>query len=193
MSPCLVGVGWRRHLLGPLPDPGGLTQYSLSVTQLPGCLWHASPLQADCGAPAPSVDMAGAGGSSTEAQCGAATGRSSPSASTPPTKKARVQESPSSSTPLTHDPAAYECPFSACEYDCQKHAPVRVPCTCKRLVCRKCAGVAGAMPQGCGLCGAAGVEYGAGDCERDMGLVVSLAALKAPYTKSYVDAHDDCV
>jgi hypothetical protein len=77
---------------------------------------------------------------------------------------------------LSYDPVPFECPYSACEYDCQKRAPVRVPCPCGRLVCRKCAGVAGAQPAGCGLCGAAGVEFGHSECLLDAGVVLALAA-----------------
>ena len=81
---------------------------------------------------------------------------------------------------LASDPDAFECPFSACDYDCQLRAPVRVPCTCKRLVCRKCADVAGTLPSGCGLCGAAGVSFRSSDSQRDVGALLALAATVAP-------------
>jgi hypothetical protein len=77
---------------------------------------------------------------------------------------------------LARDPEPFECPYSACAYDCQKRAPVRVPCACKRLVCRKCAGVAGQQPSGCGVCGAPGVEYTPADCTMDAGTLLALAA-----------------
>jgi hypothetical protein len=76
------------------------------------------------------------------------------------------------------DPEAFECPFSACAYDCQKRAPVRVPCPCKHLVCRKCAAVSGASPHGCGLClrpGAPGYS-GVPECRVDTGLLLALAS-----------------
>ena len=61
--------------------------------------------------------------------------------------------------PSLLDPGAFECPCGPCEYDCQKRAPVRSACACKRLLCRKCAGVAASLPGPvpCGLCGAEAV------------------------------------
>ena len=88
---------------------------------------------------------------------------------------------------LARDLEPFECPYSACAYDCQKRAPVRVPCTCKRLVCRKCAGVAGQQPSGCGVCGAPGVEYTAADCSVDAGTLLALAA-GLPDPEPYVTA-----
>ena len=58
-----------------------------------------------------------------------------------------------------HDPVPFECPCGSCEYDCRKRAPVRAACACKRLLCRKCAGVTASLPDPgpCGLCGATSV------------------------------------
>lgn len=67
------------------------------------------------------------------------------------------------------------CPYSGCPLDCQRRAPVRAPCACRLLVCRKCAGVAGAQPSGCGLCLRPGVEFSAGECAVDGGLLLALA------------------
>ncbi len=67
------------------------------------------------------------------------------------------------------------CPLSGCTLDCQRRAPVRVPCTCGLLVCRKCAGVAGAHPSGCGLCLRPHVEFTARECVVDGGLLLALA------------------
>ena len=64
---------------------------------------------------------------------------------------------------------------------------MRVPCTCKRLVCRKCAGVAGQQPSGCGVCGAPGMEYTAADCSVDVGTLLALAA-GIPDPEPYVRA-----
>ena len=68
--------------------------------------------------------------------------------------------------PSLLDPGAFECPCGPCEYDCQKRAPVRSACACKRLLCRKCTGVAASLPgpAPCGLCGAEAVgPFEAGD------------------------------
>jgi hypothetical protein len=104
------------------------------------------------------------------------------------TAAAEEQARPDSAVPphLARDPEPFECPYSTCVYDCQKRAPVRVDCSCKRLVCRKCAGVAGCQPQGCGLCGTEGQEFDGGDCVRDIGVLLVLAA-KVPDTDPYVD------
>ncbi len=82
-----------------------------------------------------------------------------------------------------HDPVPFECPCGSCEYDCQKRAPVRSACTCRRLLCRKCAGVAASLPDPapCGLCGAASV----GPFEEkafavDRGVLLALASRLAP-------------
>ncbi len=78
---------------------------------------------------------------------------------------------------LDHDPGAFECPCDASEYDCQQRAPVRTPCDCKHLVCRKCAAVAASVPcpAPCGLCGASAVgPFEVGDLVRDDGVLLAL-------------------
>jgi hypothetical protein len=90
---------------------------------------------------------------------------------------------------LCHDPEPFECPYSSCEYDCQKRAPVRVPCVCRRIVCRKCAGVAGAQPSGCGLCGTSGVEFRQQDCARDLGLIVAMVEKQSTESQRFVGRH----
>ena len=79
---------------------------------------------------------------------------------------------------LSHDPAPFECPYSGCEYDCQQRAPVRMACACKRLVCRKCAGVAASQPDGCGLCGspAGGLDAAGAPFSLDLGVLLALTA-----------------
>jgi hypothetical protein len=85
---------------------------------------------------------------------------------------------------LTHDPSPFECPYSACEYDCQKRAPVRAACACKRLVCRKCAEVAAGQPGGCGLCGAAAQEgHATPTWQLDIGVLLARASALAPATE----------
>jgi hypothetical protein len=85
------------------------------------------------------------------------------------------------------DPGAFECPCGPCEYDCQRRAPVRSACACKRLLCRKCAGVGASLPgpAPCGLCGAEAVgPFDAGDFVMDAGVLLALMGrLKArePY------------
>ena len=81
------------------------------------------------------------------------------------------------------DPVPFECPCGSCEYDCQKRAPVRASCNCKRLLCRKCVGVIASLPNAgpCGLCGAASV----GPFEEeafavDRGVLLALAGRLAP-------------
>jgi hypothetical protein len=100
---------------------------------------------------------------------------------------------------LARDPEAFECPVSACEYDCQKRAPVRLACACKRLVCRKCADNAGTQPWGCVMCcsmaasakpgpscwfsSSAGHHRPAGPT-RDVGALLALAATSKVPTRS---------
>ncbi len=75
------------------------------------------------------------------------------------------------------DPGAFECPCGPCEYDCQRRAPVRSACACKRLLCRKCAGVAASLPgpAPCSLCGAEAVgPFEAGDFVLDAGVLLAL-------------------
>ncbi len=85
---------------------------------------------------------------------------------------------------LTHDPAPFECPYSACEYDCQKRAPVRAACACQRLVCRKCVEVAAGQPGGCGLCGAAVQEgHATPPWQPDIGVLLARASALAPATE----------
>ena len=77
----------------------------------------------------------------------------------------------------THDPAPFECPCDAAEYNCQKRAPVRSACACKRLLCRKCAGVAASLPDpsACDLCGAEDVgPFEPADFVRDVGILATL-------------------
>ncbi len=79
--------------------------------------------------------------------------------------------------PSLLDPGAFECPCGPCEYDCQKRAPVRSACACKRLLCRKCAGVAASLPDPapCGLCGAEAVgPFEAGEFVLDAGVLLAL-------------------
>jgi hypothetical protein len=83
-----------------------------------------------------------------------------------------------------HDPVPFECPCGSCEYDCQKRAPVRAACTCRRLLCRKCAGVAASLPDPgpCGLCGAgsAGPLDDGEEFVVDRGVLLALAGRLAP-------------
>ena len=82
-----------------------------------------------------------------------------------------------SAPPSLLDPGAFECPCGPCEYDCQKRAPVRSACACKRLLCRKCAGVAASLPgpAPCGLCGAEAVgPFEAGEFVMDAGVLLAL-------------------
>ena len=79
--------------------------------------------------------------------------------------------------PSLLDPGAFECPCGPCEYDCQKRAPVRSACACKRLLCRKCAGVAASLPgpAPCGLCGVEAVgPFETGDFVMDAGVLLAL-------------------
>ncbi len=70
----------------------------------------------------------------------------------------------------------FRCMYSGCVYDCQRRAPMRVPCVCGRLVCRKCAGIVGSGPDGCALCGAVDVSYTAAECKVDMGILLALSS-----------------
>ncbi len=82
-----------------------------------------------------------------------------------------------------HDPVPFECPCGSCEYDCQKRAPVRAACTCRRLLCRKCAGVTASLPDPgpCGLCGAASVgPFEEKEFVIDRGVLLALAGRQAP-------------
>ena len=124
------------------------------------------------------------GGSGAEAGAGAGGGHSAP----PVAKRTRVDAAACSDPAgLLHDPAAFECPCASCEYDCQKRAPVRTPCACHRLMCRKCAGVAASLPgpAPCGACGAAAVgPFEPQEFRRDSGVLLALLGrLKAhePY------------
>ena len=98
--------------------------------------------------------------------------------------------------PSLLDPGAFECPCGPCEYDCQKRAPVRSACACKRLLCRKCAGVAASLPgpAPCGLCGAEAVgPFDAGDFVVDAGVLLALMGrleAREPYVGGELaDAH----
>jgi hypothetical protein len=76
-----------------------------------------------------------------------------------------------------HDPVPFECPCDAAEYNCQKRAPVRSACACKRLLCRKCAGVVASLPHAatCDLCGAPDQgPFELGDFPRDVGVLATL-------------------
>jgi hypothetical protein len=82
-----------------------------------------------------------------------------------------------------HDPVPFECPCGSCEYDCQKRVPVRAACTCRRLLCRKCAGVTASLPDPgpCGLCGAASVgPFEEKEFVMDRGVLLALAGRLAP-------------
>jgi hypothetical protein len=85
-----------------------------------------------------------------------------------------------------HDPAPFECPCDAAEYDCQKRAPARSACACKRLLCRKCAGVVASLPHAaaCDLCGALDQgPFEVADFPRDVGVLATLMAkLPSPAT-----------
>ena len=88
-----------------------------------------------------------------------------------------------------HDPAPFECPCDAAEYDCQKRAPVRSACACKRLLCRKCAGVVASLPHAatCDLCGAPDQgPFEVADFPRDVGVLATLMMTKlhSPATAS---------
>ena len=88
------------------------------------------------------------------------------------------------------DPGAFECPCGPCEYDCQRRAPVRAACPCKRLLCRKCAGVVASLPgpAPCGLCGAESVgPFEAADFGVDAGVLLALAGQREA-TEPYVSA-----
>jgi hypothetical protein len=87
--------------------------------------------------------------------------------------------------PLAHAgfTAPFQCPCDTAEYDCHKRAPVRAGCACRRLLCRKCAGVAGSMPgpSPCTLCGAEAVgPFEAADFQRDAGLLLALVDRLGP-------------
>ncbi len=82
-----------------------------------------------------------------------------------------------------HDPVPFECPCGSCEYDCQKRAPVRAACICRRLLCRKCAGVTASLPDPgpCSLCGAASVgPFEDKEFMMDRGVLLALAGRLAP-------------
>ena len=88
-----------------------------------------------------------------------------------PHHKRRAPDGPS------HDPVPFECPCDAAEYNCQKRAPVRSACACKRLLCRKCAGVVASLPHAatCDLCGAPDQgPFELGDFPRDVGVLATL-------------------
>jgi hypothetical protein len=89
----------------------------------------------------------------------------------------------------THDPIAFECPAAGCEYDCGRRQAVHAPCPCKRLMCRKCAGVASTMPHPapCAACGQVDTGLGAstGSLKRDVGVLLALAA-QVPASDMYV-------
>jgi hypothetical protein len=94
------------------------------------------------------------------------------------TKRARTMVDASPGSSLTQDPSvAFACPCCACEYDCQKRAPVRSACACKHLLCRKCAGVVSSLPNPapCGLCGTGAVgPFEATDFQKDPGVLLAL-------------------
>jgi hypothetical protein len=87
--------------------------------------------------------------------------------------------------------SAFVCPCDGVQYDCQKRAPMRAACACKRLLCRKCAGVAATLPDPgpCGLCGAEAVgPFDAGDFKLDRGLLATLIERLPPPPERYVQA-----
>ena len=66
---------------------------------------------------------------------------------------------------------------------------MRAACACKRLLCRKCAGVAATLPDPapCGLCGAEAVgPFDAGDFKLDRGLLATLIERLPPPPERYV-------
>jgi hypothetical protein len=88
-----------------------------------------------------------------------------------PHHKRRAPDGPS------HDPVPFECPCDAAVYNCQKRAPVRSACACKRLLCRKCAGVVASLPHAatCDLCGAPDQgPFEAAEFARDVGVLATL-------------------
>lgn len=63
---------------------------------------------------------------------------------------------------------------------------MRSACACKRLLCRKCAGVVASMPDpsACDLCGAADVgPFESADFVRDAGIMATLADKAAASVK----------
>lgn len=83
-------------------------------------------------------------------------------------------------------PEALECPCDGGKYDCGKRTPMRTACKCKRLLCRKCAGVLASLPDPapCGLCGEKAVgPHDMSAFDRDTGVVAALlsTAISAPY------------
>ena len=111
-----------------------------SATRAAATAEDVSSVQVSLDAGSTTGSGAGSGGAG-----GAGTGRAAPVSG-----RSSEAESVALDPHLARDPDAFECPFSACDYDCQKRAPVRVPCTCKRLVCRKCAD--GALTHYCDKC-----------------------------------------
>ena len=115
----------------------------------------------------------GGGGGGVGAPSGSGGGGSSES---PVAKRTRL-------VTADHDPVPFECPCGSCEYDCQKRAPVRAGCTCRRLLCRKCAGVASSLPGPgpCSLCGLTAVgPFEETDFAVDRGVLLTLAGRLTP-------------
>jgi hypothetical protein len=92
-----------------------------------------------------------------------------------------------------HVPAALECPCDGAEYDCGKRAPLRSPCRCKRLMCRKCAAVVSSLPHAapCGLCGAKAVgPFELPHFARDVGVDAVLLAQDAAVASACAECLD---
>jgi hypothetical protein len=134
-----------------------------------------APEQADAAASTEGVLSDGSSGTGANSGGGGGAGGS---AGSPLAKRTRLVIA------ADHDPAVpFECPCGSCEYDCQKRAPMRAACTCRRLLCRKCAGVTASLPDPgpCGLCGAAIVgPFEEKEFVMDRGVLLALAGRLAP-------------
>lgn len=89
-------------------------------------------------------------------------------------------------------PVAFQCSCDF-EYDCTKRAPMKSACSCERLLCRKCAGVAASLPEAapCGLCKAEAVgPFELKDFERDTGVVAALMSMEDKATTSCAECAD---
>lgn len=88
-------------------------------------------------------------------------------------------------------PEALQCPCDGFEYDFEKRAPMRSPCSCGRLMCRKCASVQASLPGPgpCHLCGASAVgPFDMSDFTRDAGtLAAMLTMMRKTKPKVFMD------
>ena len=147
------------------------------------------PIQAgsleDCGSLAAAATLGcsggGSGGSSGHGGTGRVGSKNGPPSPSPcPARGYSSGAGPTAASAsgsgfLPCDTESFQCAFSACQFDCQKRAPVRAPCRCHRAICRKCATVAGAQPGGCGLCSEQGVEFDVAGCKADPGIMLALS------------------